>query len=52
MDIPNKLKKATSPVSSEGFTNNSQSKATSTDYPLNINQLSSLKTTQTISLYY
>ena len=36
MDIPNKLR-ATSPASSEGFTNNSQSRATSANYPLNIN---------------
>jgi len=37
VDIPNKLRKATSLASSKGFTNNSQSRATSTDYPLNIN---------------
>ena len=37
IDIPNKLRRATSPASSEGFTNNSQSRATSTNYPLNIN---------------
>ena len=36
-DIPDKLRKATSPVSSEGLTNNSQSRATSIDYLLNIN---------------
>lgn len=46
-DVPNESRRATSPASSEDFTNNSQSRATSTDYPLNINQLSSLKTTQT-----
>ncbi|OCL11873.1 hypothetical protein AOQ84DRAFT_386520 [Glonium stellatum] len=45
-DIPDESR-ATSPASSEGFTYNSQSRATSADYPLNINQLSSLKTTQT-----
>ena len=37
MDIPNKLRRATSLASSEGFINNSQSRATSTDHPLNIN---------------
>jgi len=37
IDIPNKLRRATSLASSEGFTNNSQFKATSTNYPLNIN---------------
>jgi len=47
-DISNKLKRATSLASSKGFTNNSQSRATSTDYPFNINQLSSL----TINLHH
>ena len=51
IDIPNKLKGATSLVSSKGLTNNSQFKVTSTNYLLNISQLSSLKTTQTVSLY-
>jgi len=36
-DIPDKSKKATSLVSSEGLTNNSQSRATSINYLLNIN---------------
>ena len=37
VDIPDKLRRVTSLVSSEGFTNNSQFRATSTDYLLNIN---------------
>jgi len=41
----------TSLVSSVGFTNNSQSRATSIDYLFNINLFSSLKTIQTVSLY-
>ena len=45
------LSKTTSLVSSVGLTNNNQFKATSIDYPFNINLLSSLKTTQTVSLY-
>ena len=36
IDIPNKLK-VTNLVSNKGFTNNSQSRATSANYPLNIN---------------
>jgi len=36
-DVSNKLKRATSLASSEGLTNNSQSRATSIDYLFNIN---------------
>jgi hypothetical protein len=52
INIPDKSRRVTSLVFSKGLTNNSQSRAISINYLLNINQLSSLKTIQTINLYY
>jgi hypothetical protein len=52
INIPNKLRRVTSLIFSKGLTNNNQFKVTSIDYLFNINQFSSLKTIQTVSLYY